>query len=63
MADESAEQFFWCLRHKRVETSDRCGSELLMGPYGSAEEAQGYADTAKTRNDAWDADDERWSGS
>lgn len=60
MAGEQAGQFYWCLRHKRVESADRCGAELLMGPYPSAAEAESYADKAKTRNEAWDDEDERW---
>ena len=63
MADDSApEQWFYCLRHKRAESADRCGSELLMGPYPSRDAAEKYAETAQAREDAWEAEDERWAG-
>lgn len=62
MADE-APQYYWCTRHSRVETEDRCRADVLMGPYPSAEAAANYAETAKGREDAWAADDERWEGS
>lgn len=58
----SDEQFYWCLRHKRVESTERCGAELRMGPYATAAQAQAYAETAEGRNEAWDEDDERWAG-
>ena len=57
------EQHFWCTKHQRVEQKDRCSATVLMGPYPSAEEAASYADTAKQREDAWSAEDERWEGS
>lgn len=62
MADGDAGQFYWCLRHERVESTDRCGAEMRMGPYATAEEAQAYSEKAKARNEAWAEEDERWSG-
>jgi hypothetical protein len=61
--DAPAEQWYWCLRHSRAESTDRCGSELLMGPYPSREAAESYAETAKAREESWDAEDERWKNS
>lgn len=63
MGTDEAGQFYWCLRHKQVETTDRCGAEMRMGPYDTAEQAQAFAEKAKDRNDAWEEEDERWSGS
>ena len=60
---EQTEQHFWCTKHQRVEQADRCGAAYLMGPYASAEEAASYADTARSREDAWSAEDERWESS
>lgn len=62
-ADKESAKFYWCIRHQRVESEERCGSELLMGPYDSADAAQRYAETAKDREDSWKAEDERWEGS
>ena len=61
MADETA-AFYWCLRHQRVETTDRCGADLRMGPYGSEAEARRYAETAAQRDEAWQREDEEWEG-
>lgn len=59
--DDARQSWYFCLRHKRVEDSaTRCGSDLLMGPYESRDAAERYADTAAKRNDAWEAEDERW---
>ena len=60
MADEQPAQWYWCLRHSRPESTDRCKSDLLMGPYESREAAERYADTAKERDEAWAAEDEQW---
>lgn len=60
--DEASAKWYWCLRHNRAESADRCGSELLMGPYESRAAAEAFADTANAREDAWEAEDERWSG-
>jgi hypothetical protein len=60
--DAGAAQWYWCLRHHRAESEDRCGSDLLMGPYPTREAAERYAETAKDREEAWKAEDERWEG-
>ena len=53
--------WYWCLKHNRAESTERCGAELRMGPYDSPEAAAKYAETAKSRDDAWAEDDERWN--
>jgi len=60
MAGDEGQQWYWCLRHNRVESEDRCGAELRMGPYASPEAAAKYAETAQARDDAWAEDDDRW---
>lgn len=58
MADE---QWYWCLRHRRAEpAATACGSDLRMGPYDSAEDAEGYAERAEARNESWEEEDRRW---
>jgi len=55
--------YAWCLRHHRVETDvDRCAGRYLMGPYGSAAEAEHALARVSERNEAWEAEDARWSG-
>lgn len=53
------QEWYWCLRHARAESTQRCGAELRMGPYAS-EEAAKFAEKAKSREDQWEAEDERW---
>jgi hypothetical protein len=59
----SGGQFYWCLRHNRVESGDDvCVSTDRLGPYGSAAEARRALDLVAERNAQWDAEDARWSG-
>lgn len=56
-------QYYWCLRHHRVETdANKCSEDNLLGPYASATEAEQGLQKVKERNEAWEAEDERWSG-
>jgi hypothetical protein len=63
MSSSGARQYYWCLSHQRVETDDNlCSAVNRLGPYGSAAEAERALDKVRERNEAWDADDARWSG-
>ena len=56
-------RYYWCLRHNRVETADNaCAERYRLGPYPTAAEAERALDRVAERNDAWDAEDARWSG-
>lgn len=61
MATSDGQQWYWCLRHNKAESTDRCGAELRMGPYDSPEEAAKFADTARAREDKWAEEDDRWN--
>ncbi|MFG1604028.1 hypothetical protein [Actinoplanes sp. NPDC049265] len=55
--------YFWCLRHKRVESGDDvCPNKYRLGPFASADDATRALDTVEKRNQAWDAEDARWTG-
>jgi hypothetical protein len=57
------DQFFWCLRHHRVETdADVCAAKFVLGPYASAADAEKALERVRERNDAWEAEDARWAG-
>ncbi len=60
MGSEDTQHWYWCLRHNRAESEERCGAELRMGPYKSREEAANFAEKARAREDAWAEEDERW---
>jgi hypothetical protein len=64
MADTLASQFFWCLRHSRVESGDSvCPAKYRLGPYQSRSEAEHALDKVRERNDEWEAEDRRWENS
>ena len=55
--------YFWCLRHHRVETAvDACAEKYRLGPFATQAEAEKALDKVAERNEAWDAEDARWSG-
>lgn len=59
----SSREYFWCLRHERVESDDDvCPAKYLLGPYGSPAEAERALELVQQRNEAWEAEDARWAG-
>lgn len=55
-------KYWWCLKHKRVETDEtRCKAADRLGPYNSAAEAEKALDKVAANNAAWDAEDRRWN--
>lgn len=55
--------YFWCLRHKRVESGDGvCPAQYRLGPFASADDATRALETVEKRNKAWDDEDARWTG-
>lgn len=55
--------YYWCLKHDRVETDDdKCDVAQLLGPFKTHGEAVNALDTVRRRNEAWEAEDERWAG-
>ncbi len=58
-----AGQFFWCLRHDRVEEgAEACEPDQRMGPYSSRQEAQNWREKKDARNEEWDREDREWEG-
>lgn len=55
--------YYWCLKHNRVETDDdKCDVSRLLGPFDSRAGAENALNTVRQRNEAWEAEDERWHG-
>jgi hypothetical protein len=55
--------YYWCLKHNRVETDDnKCDESKLLGPYRTRSEAENALTKVRQRNEAWEAEDERWHG-
>ena len=55
-------EWYWCLEHGKAEPAGQCRAEQQMGPYGSPEEAARWRERVEGRNEAWEAQDERWEG-
>jgi hypothetical protein len=63
MSSSGADRYYWCLSHRRVETdANACAAVNRLGPYATAAEAERALDRVRDRNEAWDAEDARWTG-
>jgi hypothetical protein len=54
----NSEQWWYCLKHNRVEdSSTTCAGKDLLGPYPSREEAARALEKVRERNKEWDDQD------
>ncbi|RKN45926.1 hypothetical protein [Streptomyces hoynatensis] len=53
-------EWYYCLRHRRVEEGPDCPAKDRMGPYPGRTEAEHAMDLARERNERW-RNDPRWS--
>lgn len=51
------EQWYWCLRHSRVEQGRQDPERFLLGPFPTAEAASHALESIDEHNKAWDAQD------
>ena len=51
-----ADEYWYCLKHRAVESSDGCKSADRVGPYASADEASRALEKVAERNESWDND-------
>ncbi|MDQ6784861.1 MAG: hypothetical protein M3063_15790 [Actinomycetota bacterium] len=64
MSDDHSElgdahgQWYYCFKHKKVETHDECNEMDRMGPYPTEEAAENWRQQVAKRNEAWDDEDE-----
>ncbi len=49
-------QYYYCVKHHRVEGEDGCRAIDRLGPYDTREEAERALETAEARNEDWDND-------
>ncbi|GAA2223705.1 hypothetical protein GCM10010413_16330 [Promicromonospora sukumoe] len=54
------EQYWYNTETGAVEVGRRSSWSHLMGPYGTRAEAEAALQSAKSRNESWDKDDEDW---
>jgi hypothetical protein len=50
-------KWYYCFKHKKVETQDECHQMDRMGPYRTKENAEHWRDTVAERNQEWDAEE------
>jgi hypothetical protein len=55
---DGKQQWWFCLRHMKVEPEAGCPAKDRLGPYPSQEEAARALETARRRNEEWDAADD-----
>jgi hypothetical protein len=60
MSDDG--EWYWCLRHGRVEEREGCRADDRLGPYPTPQAARNWRERVESRNERWDDADERWQG-
>ena len=51
-------EWYYCFKHKKVETNAECHEMDRMGPYPTREDAENWRERVAARNEAWG--DEDW---
>jgi hypothetical protein len=49
-------EWYYCLRHRKVEEGPECPARNRLGPYATREEAAHAIETADMRNARWEND-------
>ncbi|AXI77235.1 hypothetical protein [Peterkaempfera bronchialis] len=52
-------EWFYCVRHRKVEEGPECPARDRLGPYASRADAEHALQTAAERNEEWE-NDPRW---
>ena len=61
MSDATSEHtWFYCVKHRRVESQEGCKALDRLGPYPTRADAERALESAAERNEAWD-NDPRWN--
>lgn len=55
-AEGRAGEWYYCIKHAKVEEGPECPARDRLGPYATRREAANALETAKTRNQAWEND-------
>ena len=59
MAEDHSNEWYYCVKHNKVEPYEGCQAADRLGPYSSPEEAARALEKVEERNEAWD-NDPRW---
>ena len=49
-------KYWYCVKHKAVESENLCPPVDRLGPYDSQEAAEHALETAQERNEEWESD-------
>lgn len=52
-------EWYYCIKHGKVEEGPECPAKNRLGPYSTQAEASRAIETVHKRNEAWDTDP-RW---
>jgi len=52
----SDREYWWCMKHHKVEDDDECPNYDRLGPYHSPEDAARALEKIRGRNQKWDND-------
>jgi hypothetical protein len=56
---EPTGEWYYCFKHKKVETRDECRQRDRMGPYATRQEAENWRERVAERNAEWDRQEEQ----
>ncbi|GAA2042429.1 hypothetical protein N0X72_07100 [Streptomyces carpaticus] len=59
MPTGKAGEWYYCLKHQKVEEGPECPAKDRLGPYATREEAARAIETARERDEDWRSDP-RW---
>jgi len=54
---DKEKRWWFCLKHKTVESDDVCPGKDRLGPYPTKEAAEHALEKVRQRNEEWDAQD------
>ena len=55
---ESDDEWYYCVRHGKVETAGECPAKDRLGPYPTREDAEQALERVRERNEEWRRQDE-----
>lgn len=53
-------QWWYCLKHQRVEPEEGCPNAERLGPFDTQEEASHALEIAAKRNEEWERGEDEW---
>ena len=51
-------EWYYCFKHKKVETRDECRKMDRMGPYSTVADAENWRERVVARNEEWDNEEQ-----